>query len=80
MMLKKILSCLNTNKAVDHFPAKCPRKDADVLAYPFSKIINLSEKKLFPEQCKIAKLKLLFKKGSKTDPTDRSLSYRPIHF
>ena len=29
---------------------------------------------LFPDQCKIAKLKPLFKKGSKSDPTN----YRPI--
>ena len=46
MMLQKILPCLNTNKAVDHFPAKFPRKDADVLTYPLPKIINLSVKKL----------------------------------
>ena len=40
-------------------------------------ICNLSIKfSLFPKQCKVAKIKPLFKKGSKTDPK----SYRPIPF
>ena len=39
-----------------------------MLAYPLAKILNLSVKLfVFPEECKIAKLKPLFKKGSKTD-------------
>ena len=43
----RLLSFLNTNNA------------ADVLAYLFSKIINLAVKlPVFPEECKIAKLKL----------------------
>ena len=42
---------------------------ATVLAKPISQICNLPIKySIFPSDCKIAKLKLLFKKGSKTDP------------
>ena len=42
---------------------------ATVLAKPISQICNLSIKNsIFPSDCKIAKLKPLFKKGSKTDP------------
>ena len=48
---------------------------AEVLANPLSQIINLSvATSTFPDPCKIAKLKALFKKGSKTDPKN----YRPI--
>ena len=42
---------------------------ATVFAKPISQICNLSIKySIFPSDCKIAKLKPLFKKGSKTDP------------
>ena len=42
---------------------------ATVLAEPISQIFNLSVKYLiFPSDCKIVKLKPLFKKGSKTAP------------
>ena len=55
----RLLSFLNTNNA------------ANVLAYLFSKIINLAVKlPVFPEECKIAKLKPLFKNGPKTDPNN----------
>ena len=48
---------------------------ATVFAKPISQICNLSIKySIFPSDCKIAKLKPLFKKGSKTDPKN----YRPI--
>ena len=48
---------------------------SQVLALPLCNLVNLSIKQsLFPDQCKIAKLKPLFKKGSKSDPTN----YRPI--
>ena len=46
-----------------------------VLALPLRNIINLSIKlSTFPEECKIAKLKPIFKKGARTDPKN----YRPI--
>ena len=47
----------------------------EVLALPLINIINLSIKlSTFPEECKIAKLKPIFKKGAWTD---RKI-YRPI--
>ena len=74
---KKTLSCFDTNKAasMDQIPAKVLKGAVDVLAYSLPKIINLSVKlSVFPEECKIAKLKPLFKKGRKTYPKN----YRPI--
>ena len=45
------------------------------MALPFGNTINLSIKlSTFPEECKIAKLKPIFKKGAKVDPKN----YRPI--
>ena len=45
------------------------------MALPLGNIINLSIKlSTFPEECKIAKLKPIFKKGARTDPKN----YRPI--
>ena len=45
------------------------------MAKPISKLCNLSMTLgSFPDACKIAKVKPLFKKGSKTDPSN----YRPI--
>ena len=45
------------------------------MAKPLSQICTLSIKYYtFPNDCKIAKLKPLFKRGSKTDPKN----YRPI--
>ena len=46
-----------------------------VLATPITQICNLSIKlSTVPDECKIAKLKPLYKKGRKTDPKN----YRPI--
>ena len=45
------------------------RDGAEVLALPLRNIINVSIKlSTFPEKCKIAKLKPMFKKGPRTDP------------
>ena len=45
------------------------------MALPLGNIINLSIKlSTFSEECKIAKLKPIFKKGARTDPEN----YRPI--
>ena len=73
----KILLSLDTSKAagIDQIPAKFLRDGAEVLALPLGNIINLSIKlSTFPEECKIAKLKSIFKKRSRTDPKN----YRPI--
>ena len=48
---------------------------AEILAKPLSEICNLSiTSRTFPNACKVAKLKPIFKKGKKTDPSN----YRPI--
>ena len=73
----KHLQNLDENKAagLDNLSGKFLKHGATVLAKPTSQICNLSIKYwIFPSDCKIAKLKPLFKKGSKTDPKN----YRPI--
>ena len=53
---------------------------SQVLALPLCNLVNLSIKQsLFPDQCKIAKLKPLFKKGSKSDPTNYRQDNRENH-
>ena len=54
---------------------KLLKDGAEVLALTLCNLVNLSTKQsLFPDECKIAKLKRLFQKGSKDDPKN----YRPI--
>ena len=68
---------LNPSKAagIDNLSGKFLKDGAHVLARPISQLCNLSIKlNSFPRSCKIAKVKPLFKKGSKTDPQN----YRPI--
>ena len=49
------------------------RDGAEVLALPLRNVINLSTKlSTFPEKCKIAKLKPMFKKGARTDPWSKN--------
>ena len=69
--VKKILLSLDASKAagMDQIPAKFLRDCAEVLAFPLRNKINLSIKlSTFPEECKITKLKPIFKKGASTDP------------
>ena len=76
-IIKKILLSLDTNKAtgMGQIPAKFLSDGAEVLALPLRNIINLSIKlSTFLEECKVAKLKPIFKKGARTDPQN----YRPI--
>ena len=73
----KLLQDLDQNKAVglDNLSGKFLKDGATVLAKPISQICNVSIKySVFLSDCKIAILKPLFKKGSKTAPK----SYRPI--
>ena len=75
--IKKILACLESSKALglDEISSKFLKDGAEVLALPPCNLVNFSiNQSLFPDQCKLAKLKLLFKKGSKIDPKN----YRPI--
>ena len=75
--VKKILISLDTSTTagMNQIPAKFLRDGAEVLALPLGNVINLSIKiSAFPEECKIAKLKPIFKKGARTDLKN----YRPI--
>ena len=67
----KILKGLNPSKAAgtDNLSRKFLKDGVHVLARPISQLCNLSIKlNSFPRSCKIAKVKPLFKKGSKTNP------------
>ena len=60
---------------IDNLGGRFLRDGAKVLAKSITEIFNLSvEKSVFPDACKIAKLKPLYKKGSKLEPKN----YRPI--
>ena len=59
----------NKTARLDNLFGNFLKDGATVLAKPISQICNLSEKySIFSSDCKIAKLKPLFKKGSKTVP------------
>ena len=67
--MKKILLSLDTSKATgkNKIPAKFRKEGAVILVLPLRNIINLSIKlSIFPEECKIPKLKPIFKKGART--------------
>ena len=75
--ISSILKSLNPSKAagIDNLSGKFLKDDGHVLARPISQLCNLSIKlNSFRRSCKIAKVKPLFKKGSKTDPQN----YSPI--
>ena len=75
--IEKILRSASVHKTADiDDPSGRFLKDGSrVLSKPISELCNLSIKLgSFPDSCKIAKLKPLFKKGSKTNPSN----YRPI--
>ena len=71
--LLKILAWLDTSKApgLDKISSKFLKDHAKILALPLCNLANLSIKQsLFPDQCKITKLKSLFKKDYKSDLKD----------
>ena len=73
----KLLKEIDHSKAVwlDNIGGKFLKEGAEELSRPISQLINLSIKNsTFPDQCKIAKLKALYKKGSALEPKN----YRPI--
>ena len=79
----KILKNMDEKKAagLDNLSGKFLKDGATVLAKPLSQIFNLSIKySIFPKDCKIAKLKPLFKKGSKTDPKISTHIFTPTYF
>ena len=54
---------------MDQIPSKYLRDGAEVLALPLRNIINSSIKLwTFLDECEIARLKPIFKKGARTDP------------
>ena len=73
----KLLQQLNPHKSagIDNLTGKFLKEGAPVLAAPITNLINLSiSLSSFPDDCKIAKLKPLYKKEAKTKPKN----YRPI--
>ena len=73
----EILQFLDISKAVgiDKISGRFLNDRANILAKPIAKIYNISiSSGLFSSDCKIAKLKPLYKKGSKTNPEN----FRPI--
>ena len=77
-----ILKGFNPSKAagIINLSRKFLKDGADILARPILQLCNLSIKpNSFLRSCKIAKVKPLLKKGSKTDPQNyRSISLLPI--
>ena len=72
----KLLKDSKPEKAagIDNLSGRFLKNDAVVLALPISKLFNLSTKySKFPLDCKIVKLKPLYKKESKTDPKNYRL-------
>ena len=73
----KLLKQLNPAKSaeIDNLTGKFLKEGAPVLASNITDLVNLSiSLSLFPDDCKIAKLKPLYKKEAKTKPKN----YRPI--
>ena len=73
----ELLLSVNTSKVagLDNLSGKFLKEGAAVLVKPITSICNLSiNHSVFPEKCKNAKLKPLYKKGLKTEPKN----YRPI--
>ena len=76
-MVTKALQNLQVSKApgIDNIPSIFLRDGADILSKPITQLVNLSLKlSSFPNEGKIAKVKPLFKKGSRLDPKN----YRPV--
>ena len=75
--ISDFLKELKTNKAtgIDNLSGRFLKDGSKALATPIAQICNLSIKlSRVSDECKIAKLKPLYKKGKKTDPKN----YRPI--
>ena len=73
----QLLKDMSVDKAagLDNLSGKFLKDGANILAKPISELCNLSIKySVFPEDCQIAELKPLYKKGSTTLPKN----YRPI--
>ena len=80
--ISDLLKNCDTNKAAgtDNLSGRFLKDGADILTIPVTQLCNLSIKfSHFPKDCKVAKLKPLYKKGTKTDPKIfRPISLLPI--
>ena len=80
--ISDLLKNCDTNKAagIDDLSGRFLKDGADILTIPITQLCNLSIKfSHFPKDCKVAKLKPLYKKGTKTDPKNfRPISLLPI--
>ena len=77
MILGTILKATQISKAagIDNLSGRFLKDGAKFLSKPISDLCNLSiTSEKFPDICKVAKLKPLYKKGSLTEPC----IYRPI--
>ena len=72
----KILSSVDPEKAcgLDEIPCRMLKDGTEILAEPISQIVNMSLGSKFPEGCKTAKVRPIFKKGKNTE----SKNYRPV--
>ena len=72
-LIRHLLNHTEVRKTVgiDQILEKFLKDKTPILAKPISEVSNLfMGLRSFPDACKIAKLKPLFKKGSKTDPSN----------
>ena len=80
--ISDLLKNCDTNKAagIDDLSGRFLKDCADILTIPITQLCNLSIKfSHSPKYCKVAKLKSLYKKGTKTDPNIfRLISLLPI--
>ena len=71
--LFKIMENIEISKAsgIDKLPGRFLKDGAKILSKSISEICNLSiSHGIFPNACKVAKLKPIFKKGKKVDPSN----------
>ena len=79
---KRFLQCIDVSNAagIDKISGRFLKDGANILAKPIGKICNISiSSGFFSSDCKIAKLKALYKKRSKTDHENfRPTSFLPL--
>ena len=71
---------INRATGIDELSGRFLKDGADILTMPINQICNLSIKfSHFPKDCKVANIKPIYKKGTKTDPNNfRPISLLPI--